>query len=49
MYNGKGKCYINGQLIYDGEFKNDFKHGKGKLYKNGQLVYEGLFKNNLMH
>ena len=26
------KEYLNGQLIYDGEYKNDKKHGKGKEF-----------------
>jgi hypothetical protein len=52
LYKGElknGKGYKDGQLIYEGEFKNDLKHGKGNLYKDEQLIYEGEFKNDLKH
>ena len=40
------KEYSNGQLIYDGEYKNNERNGKGKEYSNGQLIYDGEYKNN---
>jgi antitoxin component YwqK of YwqJK toxin-antitoxin module len=46
MRNGQGKFYKNGELQYEGEFKNDMYNGKGKYYNDGQLTHEGLWVNN---
>ena len=42
----QGKEYYgNGQLRYDGEYKDGKFHGKGKDYHmSGQLFYEGEYK-----
>ena len=42
-YNGEGKQYYeNGNIYYDGEFKNDRYHGYGILYyMNERKHYEG--------
>ena len=38
------KEYFNGQLIYDGEYKNDERNGKGKEYnKKGDICFEGKY------
>ena len=44
---GKGILYYeNGNILYEGEFKNDIFGGKGiKYYENGNKLYEGKFKN----
>ena len=48
-YHGYGKLYNkNGELIYEGEFKNGKRHGKGKLkvdIDGKVLFYEGEFEN----
>lgn len=33
-------------LIYEGDYKNNYRDGLGKLYKNGKLCYHGEFMNN---
>ncbi len=39
---GKGKLISNRGDVYEGYFKNGFKHGKGIVrYKNGVSYYEG--------
>jgi hypothetical protein len=43
------KEYLNGQLIYDGEYKNNKRHGKGKEYYNGIIIYDGEYKNDKKH
>ncbi len=40
------KEYFYGQLIYDGEYKNNERNGKGKEYYNGKIIYDGEYKNN---
>ena len=40
------KEYFNGQLIYDGEYKNDERNGKGKEYYKGKIIYDGEYENN---
>lgn len=43
---GKGISYSkdSGQVIYEGEWKDDLMHGVGRLYDdNGNLIYEGSF------
>ena len=43
---GKGREYIKGQLLFEGEYINGKRSGKGKEYINhGKLVYEGEYKN----
>ena len=40
------KEYFNGQLIYDGEYKNNERNGKGKEYnKKGDIRFEGEYCN----
>jgi len=43
----KGKQYgsflYNG-LVYEGEFKNDFKDGYGIEYHKGRITYAGMFE-----
>ena len=51
---GSGKLYDdNGDLVYDGVWKNDYFCGKGKLYAtkaNGETYnYEGDFYNGEKH
>ena len=44
--NGKGtEYYSNGQIRYEGEFKDDEYHGEGALYdESGTLVYKGKWR-----
>ena len=44
---GRGvlKKKLNGELIYDGYFKDDKFNGNGILYLNNGYVYEGSFYN----
>ena len=46
-----GKSYYeSGELLYEGEFKEDKLHGKGALYyEDGKLWYEGEFKEDKCH
>ena len=46
--NGKGKEYnFEGELEYEGEYKNEKRNGKGKeYYYNGQLRFEGEYLND---
>ncbi|MDF2960390.1 MAG: RspH10B [Paenibacillus sp.] len=46
IFNGKGKYYIENQLIYEGEFKNNLYHGYGKYYIGGKLHFEGNYVEN---
>ena len=42
--NGKGKEYMYGKLIFEGEYLNGKKwNGKGKEYKNDKLIFEGEY------
>ena len=45
--NGKGKeYYYNGNLEYEGEYKNGIKNGKGKEYDiENHLIFEGEYLN----
>jgi hypothetical protein len=45
IFNGKGKYYIENQLIYDGEFKDNLFNGYGKYYIGGNLFFEGQYVN----
>jgi antitoxin component YwqK of YwqJK toxin-antitoxin module len=43
--NGLGKLYMNGKLLYEGNFKDDLMDGQGKkYYPNGKLMYSGDFR-----
>lgn len=42
---GKGRYFINKQLIYKGDYHNDKFNGFGKLYHDDILIYEGTFMN----
>jgi antitoxin component YwqK of YwqJK toxin-antitoxin module len=43
--NGIGKLYMNGKLLYEGDFKDDLMDGQGKkYYPNGKLMYTGDFR-----
>ena len=45
---GKGKQFLaNGQILYDGEFKEGLWEGKGTLYLPEGGTYVGEFKNKL--
>ena len=35
--------------IFEGDWKNNFKHGKGVLLYNNKDKYEGDWKNNFRH
>jgi hypothetical protein len=37
----------NGELIYEGAFKDGLREGEGKLYKDNTLIYEGAFVRGL--
>ena len=41
---GKGSLYINGELEFEGEYRDGEKY-KGKEYWNGELKFEGEYKN----
>ena len=42
MYN------INGNILYEGEWKNGKYHGKGTMYNNnGSILYEGEWENGM--
>ena len=43
--NGKGKCYKNGILEFEGEYLYGYKL-RGKIYYNKKLDYEGEFLYN---
>ena len=44
--NGINKEYINGYLIFEGEYLNGQRNGKGKEYdKNRKLLFEGEYLN----
>ena len=44
---GKGTLFdINGDIIYEGEYKNDKRNGKGIYYEKNKIIYEGDFINN---
>ena len=46
-FSGEGAFYSKeGELVYEGEFKNTTFDGLGKSYSNGQLIYEGSYSNN---
>jgi len=38
-----GKYYVNGYLLYEGEWEDMMFHGQGKMYRDGYLLYEGEF------
>ena len=41
----KGKYYVNGKLIFEGEYSGETKHGKGKEYNNkGKLIFNGEYQ-----
>ena len=46
--NGKGKEFngFNGELLYEGDYKNGERNGKGKEYNSkGYVIFEGEYKN----
>jgi len=45
LYEGTGKYYENGRLIYAGSFNQGKRQGSGKQYSQGKIIYEGLFVN----
>jgi len=49
FYDGEGKQYKDGHLIYLGEFKDGKYSGTGTLYNisSGEVLYSGEFKNGL--
>jgi len=61
LFNGQGRLETTDGTVYEGEFKDGFKHGKGMLVTVveevlGQYmlhkhedVYEGEFKENKFH
>lgn len=43
-FEGYGEYFINGQLIYQGDFVKGYYHGTGNLYdKDGEAVHSGQF------
>ena len=42
---GFGKEYINDELIFEGEYINNYRI-KGKEYDNNNLIFEGEYRNN---
>lgn len=46
---GTGKLFVNGMLLYEGQFAHDVMSGLGKLYLDGKLTYTGGFQDNLPH
>ena len=42
MFEGQGKLYKEGRLVYEGVFKNGEFNGEGKYYE-GDKMYEGVF------
>jgi hypothetical protein len=50
-FHGKGKVYIEGTVVYDGDWIEHNKDGFGKEYYqiNASLKYEGDFSNDLYH
>ena len=45
-YDGRGILYdTNGEMIYNGYFKNNEYDGFGNEFKYGKLAYEGFFTN----
>ncbi|MCB0743363.1 MAG: hypothetical protein KDC67_05625 [Ignavibacteriae bacterium] len=40
-HHGKGKIYIDGELVYTGGFEKDDMHGYGEFFKDGKLVFKG--------
>ena len=42
-FNGRKQEFINGKLVYDGEFLNGKRNGKGKEFENNILIYDGEF------
>ena len=45
IFKRKKKFYINGKLLFEGEYLNDKRNGKGKDYLKGELIFEGEYKN----
>jgi hypothetical protein len=43
----QAKLYLDGELAFDGSWKNRAMDGSGKVYDQGRLVYEGALKANL--
>ena len=43
---GQGKEYQNGEIAYDGQWKDGRAHGQGKDHFEGKLAYEGGFTSN---
>jgi len=44
----KGKLYLDGDLFYNGEFKDDIRDGEGTLYnKKGEIIYTGTVRNDI--
>lgn len=46
MHNTFFGIYIDGNVIYEGEFENNFVHGYGIFYNNSEMSYEGYWVNN---
>ena len=42
---GKGKAFLNGELVYEGEFKSNTFYGQGRFFVHSVLRYEGNFFN----
>ena len=46
MRNGKGKEYSEGEVIFEGEYKNGWRNGKGKEFNDiGEVIFEGEYLN----
>ena len=45
--NGEGKEYHEGNIVYDGSWKENMKEGKGTSYQNHRALYVGSWSNDL--
>jgi len=49
LYEGTGKRYENGKLVYSGRFKKGKPEGSGMEYWNAKIIYEGAFVDGKRH
>ena len=49
IYEGKGKQFLNGEIIFDGRFVSGKREGYGMTFVNGYPRYRGEWRNNLPH
>ena len=48
---GHGVCYFDGIKVFEGEYKNNWRHGKGCVfyYKDGSKSFVGEYVNDKRH